>query len=103
MIGYHNAGFRRQSSSIQGVVNVVLQQQQDILFLGDLGVARNKIGKLRQTLERKLGDDRHSASQSRMPASIGEFNKAKCIYDDRVLIELSGKAWQGYFFYLDFD
>jgi hypothetical protein len=38
-------------------MNAVLQQRADILFLGDLGVARNKIGKLRQNLERKLGDE----------------------------------------------
>jgi hypothetical protein len=28
-----------------------------LFFLGDLGVARNKNGKLQQTLERKLGDE----------------------------------------------
>ncbi len=56
-IGYLNVGFRRLSNSMQGVVNSVLQQRPDILFLGDIGVPRNKIGKLRQTLERKLGDE----------------------------------------------
>ena len=42
---------------MQGVVNAVLQQRPDILFLSDIGVARNKIGKIRQIIERKLGDE----------------------------------------------
>jgi len=39
------------------VINTVLQQRPGILFLGDIGVARNKIGKIRQIIERKLGDE----------------------------------------------
>ena len=69
MIGYQNVGFRRLRSSLQGVVNAVLQQRPDILFLGDLGVPRNKIGKLRQTLERKLGDEWFVLSNISVPRS----------------------------------
>jgi hypothetical protein len=42
---------------LDGLAHAILKHRSDILFLGDLGIPRNTIGKLRQILERKLGDE----------------------------------------------
>jgi hypothetical protein len=57
MISYQNIGFRKFRNSLSGMTDAVLRHRPDVLFLGDLGVPRNKVGKLRQTLERKLGNE----------------------------------------------
>jgi hypothetical protein len=57
MISYQNIGFSKFSNSLGGITDAVLRHRPDVLFLEDLGVPRKKAGKLRQTLERKLGDE----------------------------------------------
>ena len=57
VISYLNIGFRRLERSLPGIVHFVLHHRPDVLFLGDLGVARNKVGRLKLTLERDLGDE----------------------------------------------
>ncbi len=54
---YQNIGFHKLSNSLGGITDAVLRHRPDVLFLGDLGVPRNKVGRLRQTLEKKLGDE----------------------------------------------
>ena len=57
MISYLNIGFRRLERSLHGIAHFVLHHRPDVLFLGDLGVARNKVGRLKLMLERDLGDE----------------------------------------------
>ncbi len=57
MISYLNIGFRRLERSLPGIVHFVLHHRPDVLFLGDLCVALNKIERLKLTLERDLGDE----------------------------------------------
>ena len=57
VVSYLNIGFRRLKQSLNGVAQSILHHRPDVLFLGDLGVARNKVGKLKQMLERDLGDE----------------------------------------------
>ena len=57
VISYLNIGFRRLERSLHGIAHFVLHHRPDVLFLGDLGVARNKVGRLKLMLERDLGDE----------------------------------------------
>jgi len=56
-VGYLNVGRRHLVGSLQEVVEIVLRQRPDILFLGDLVTTRDQIGRLKKRLESDLGDE----------------------------------------------
>ena len=52
VVSYLNIGYRRLERSL---AHFTLHHRPDVLFLGDLGVASNEIGRLKQTLAHDLG------------------------------------------------
>ena len=52
VVSYLNIGFQKLERSLSEIIQLVLCHRPDVLFLGDLGVSRNKIGRLKQRLER---------------------------------------------------
>jgi hypothetical protein len=56
-VAFISVGFRRLCFSLPGVIEIVKQHRLDILFLGDLGTTRRKIGKLRLELQAELDDE----------------------------------------------
>ena len=57
LIGFLSVGFRRLQSSIPGIIGYLERHRPDVLFLGDLGTKRNKIGRLRLQVEADLGEE----------------------------------------------
>ena len=57
VVSYLNIGFHKLERSLSEIVQLILCDRPDVLFLGDLGVARNKIGRLKQRMESSLGDE----------------------------------------------
>ena len=56
-IAFLSVGFRRLRCSIPGVVEILDRYRPDVLFLGDLGVTRNKIGRLRLRIEAVVNEE----------------------------------------------
>ena len=76
VVSYLNIGFPKLERALSEIVQLVLCHRPDVLFLGDLGVARNKIGRLKQRLESGLGDEWYlltdiSPHRGRRPVGIG--------------------------------
>ena len=57
VVSYLNIGFPKLEGSLSEIVQLILCHRPDVLFLGDMGVARNKIGRLKQRMESGLGDE----------------------------------------------
>jgi endonuclease/exonuclease/phosphatase family metal-dependent hydrolase len=57
VVSYLNIGFQKLERSLSEIIQLLLCHRPDVLFLGDLGVSRNKIGRLKQRLENGLGDE----------------------------------------------
>ena len=75
LVSYLNVGYRHLVGSLQEIVELVLVQRPDILFLGDLVTTRNQMGRLKQRLEAALNGEwfvttNISASPGR-PVGIG--------------------------------
>ena len=76
VVSYLNIGFPKLERALTEIVQLVLCHRPDVLFLGDLGVARNKIGRLKQRLESSLGDEWYmltdiSPHRGRGPVGMG--------------------------------
>ena len=54
---YLNIGYHKVECSLSEIVQLILWHRPDVLFLGDLGVVHNKIGRLKQRMESSLGDE----------------------------------------------
>jgi hypothetical protein len=52
-----SVGFRRLRSSIPGVVKFLDQYRPNVLSFGDLGVKRNKIGRLKLSIEQAMNEE----------------------------------------------
>jgi hypothetical protein len=57
VVSYLNIGFHKLERSLSEIVQLILCHRPDVLFLGGMGVARNKIGRLKQRMESGLGDE----------------------------------------------
>ena len=57
VVSYLNIGFHKLERSLSEIAQLILRHRPDVLFLGDIGVARNKIGRLKQRMESSLGTD----------------------------------------------
>ena len=57
VVSYLNIGFQKLERSVSEITQLILCHRPDVLFLGDLGVARNKVGRLKQRMESGLGDE----------------------------------------------
>lgn len=57
VVSYLNIGFQKLERSLSEIVQLVLCHRPDVLFLADLGAARNKIGRLKQRMESCLGEE----------------------------------------------
>ncbi len=69
VVSHLNIGFPKLERSLSEIVQLILYHRPDVLFLGVLGVARNKIGLLKQRMESSLGD------QWFMLTDISPYNK----------------------------
>ena len=56
-IAFLSVGFRCLRCSIPGVVEILDRYRPDILILGDLGVTRNKIGRLKIRIEEAVNEE----------------------------------------------
>ena len=56
-VAFLSVGFRRLRCSIPGVVEFLDQYRPDVLFLGDLGVQRNKVGRLKLRIEEAMNKE----------------------------------------------
>ena len=56
-IVFLSVSFRRLRCSIPGVVEILDRYRPDVLFLGDLGVTRNKIGRLKLRIEEAVNEE----------------------------------------------
>ena len=56
-VAFLSVGFRRLRCSIPGVVEFLERYRPDVLFLGDLGVKRNKIGRLKLRIEEAMNEE----------------------------------------------
>jgi hypothetical protein len=56
-VAFISVGFRRLRFSMPGVLGLLEQQRPDILILGDLGVANNRIGRLKLQLEASVDEE----------------------------------------------
>ena len=52
-----SVGFRRFRSSMPGVAEFLEKYRPDVLFLGDLGTGRNKIGRLKLHFEEGVNEE----------------------------------------------
>ena len=53
-MGFLSVGFHRFRSSIPGVSEFLEEYWLDVLFLGDLGIGRNKTGRLKLFFEERV-------------------------------------------------
>ena len=56
-VGFLSVGFRRFRSSMPGVSEFLEKYRPDVLFLGDLGTGRNKIGRLKLHFEEGVNEE----------------------------------------------
>ena len=56
-VGFLSVGYRRFRSSIPGVSEFLEKYRPDVLFLGDLGTSRNKIGRLKLQFEEGVHEE----------------------------------------------
>ena len=56
-VAFISVGFRRLRFSMPGVLGLLEQHRPDILFLGDLGVANHRIGRLKLLLEASVDEE----------------------------------------------